>query len=58
MEYDQSRVHRHAVPRTTDNRTPERAALLYANLAGPMESESAGQSQNVMMIVVNFSLLK
>ena len=55
MECDQSKAHRHAVPRTTDNRTPERAALLYADLAGPMELEGAGQSQYVMMIVVKHS---
>ena len=58
MECDQSKAHRHAVPRTTDNRASERVALLYVDLAGPLESESAGGSRYVMMIVDDFSPLK
>ena len=58
VECDQSKAHRHAVPRTTDNRASERAALLYVDLAGPMESESAGGSRYIIMIVDDFSRFK
>ena len=58
MECDQSKVHRHAVPRTTDNRALERVAWLYVDLVGPMESESAYGSWYDMMIVDNFSRFK
>ena len=58
MQFNQSKAHRHAVPRTTDNRASERAALLYVDLASPMESESTGGSRYVMMIVDNFSRFK
>ena len=58
VECDKSKAHRHAVPRTTDNRASERAGLLYADLAGSMESESAGGSRYVMMIVDDFSRFK
>ena len=58
VECDQSKALRHTVPRTTDNRASERAALLYMDLAGPMESESAGGSRYVMKIVDNFSRFK
>ena len=58
MECDQSKAHRHAVPGTTDNSASERSALLYVDLAGPMESESAGGSRYVMMIVDDFSRFK
>ena len=51
MECDQSKVHLHAVPRTTNSRVSERAALLYVDLEGPMESESADGRRYVMMIV-------
>ena len=50
----QSKDHRHAVPKT-DNRALERAALLYEDLVGSMESESTGGSRYVMMIVDDFS---
>ena len=51
VECDQSKVHLHAVPRTTNSRVSERAALLYVDLEGPMESESADGRRYVMMIV-------
>ena len=49
LECDQAKTYRHAVPRTTNNRASERAALLYVDFAGPMESESAGGSRYVVM---------
>ena len=54
VECYQSKDHRHAVPKT-DNRALERAALLYEDLVGSMESESTGGSRYVMMIVDDFS---
>ena len=58
MACDQSKGHRQAVLRTTDNRASEGAALLYVDLAGPMEFESAGGSRYVMVIVDDFSHFK
>ena len=58
MECDQSKTLRHAVPEKTDNRASERAALLYVDLAGPMEPESAGGRRYVMVIVDDFSRFK
>ena len=58
VECDKSKAYRHAVPRTTDNRASERAGLLYVDLAGPMEWESAGGSRYVMIIVDDFSRFK
>ena len=58
VECDQSKAHRHAVPRTTDYHASERAALLYVDLVAPTESESAGGSRCVMMIVDDFSRFK
>ena len=55
IECDQCKAHRHAVSRTTDNRASERAVILYVNIAGPMEWESAGGSRYVVMIVDDFS---
>ena len=56
MECCQYKADRYAVPRTTDNSVSEPAALLlYVDLAGPMESESAGRSRYVMMIVDDLS---
>ena len=57
VEWDRSEALRHAVTRMTDNHASERAALLYAGLAGPTESESAGGGRYIMMIVDNFSRL-
>ena len=58
VECDKSKAHRFAMPRTTDNRASERAGLLYVDVAGPVESESAGGSRYVMMIVDDFSRFK
>ena len=58
VECDQSKAHRNAVPRTTGNRASERAALLYVDLAGPMESKSAVGSRHVLRIVDDFSRFK
>ena len=55
VEWDQSKAHRQAVPRTTDNRAMERVILLYVDLAGPFEPEGVGGSRYVMMIVDDFS---
>ena len=49
-ECDQSKAHRHAVPRTTDNRASEQAVLLYVDLAGPMEAKSAGGSRLLLLL--------
>ena len=46
------------MPKTTDNRALERAALLYVDLAGPMESKSAGGSRYVTTIVDYFNCFK
>ena len=58
VECDQSKAHRHVVPRTTDYRASERAALLNVDLAGPMESKSSGGSRYVMKIVVTSVILE
>ena len=58
MECCQYKAHRYAVPRTADNNVSEPAALLYVDLAGPMESESAGRSRYVMLIVDDLSRFK
>ena len=57
-ECDQSNFHRYAVPKTTEDRTLERERLLYVDIAGPMESESAGESWYVMKTVDDFSWFK
>ena len=49
---------RHGVPNTTNNRALERAALLYVDLVGTINSESVGESPYVIMIVDNFSCFK
>ena len=46
------------MPRTTNSRASERVALLYVDPAGPMESESVGESWYVMMIVKDSSRVK
>ena len=58
VECDQSKVHRQTVLRTTDNSAMKRAALLYVDLAGPIESESAGEGRYVMMVVDELSRFK
>ena len=58
MECDQSKAHRHVVPRTTDHRALERMPLLYVDLAGPVESENTDESRYVMMIADDFSSFK
>ena len=57
-ECDQSKAYRHAMPRTTGNRSSERAALLYVDLAGTIKSESAGESRYVIIVVDGFSHFK
>ena len=57
-ECDQSNAHRHTMPRTTGNRASERAALLYVDLAGPMESKCAVGSRHVLRVVDDFSRFK
>ena len=55
VECDRSKADRHAAPKMTDNCASEQAALLYVDLAGPMEAESAGEIRYVMIIVDDFS---
>ena len=58
IEYDQSKAYRYSMPRTTNHRTSERATLLYVDLSDPMQSEKAGGSPYVIMIVDDFSRFK
>lgn len=58
VECNRSRAHRYAVPRSTNNRTSEQAVLLYIDLVGLTEPESAGDSSYTIFVFNDYSRFK